>query len=158
MNKALTEHFRHQWRILESLVDEFDDEAWSRRGRGLTTPPLTAYHLFTSVLYYSGADIPFRKDDGSTMRGSRRDVEPASAPSRREIRANIAAFADAGEAWLSELDLDAANTDFEYAGPTMGDLALFVLRHSEYHLGEISALLNEEMEGESSDHFARTLT
>ena len=43
--------------------------------------------------------------------------------------------------WLSEMDFNAENRSFEWAGETKCGVVLFLLRHSLYHMGELSSCL-----------------
>lgn len=158
MKDALIQQFRHQWRMLASTANEFTDETWEKTGHGLTTPPLIAYHIISAVKFYIGSDLDFRRSDDLVLKGSRSKLDENSLPSRFDITANIPVFADALESWIENQDLEAVNEKFAYTGPTIGARLLFMLRHSEYHLGELGALLNEALEGKASDHFADTLT
>lgn len=58
------------------------------------------------------------------------------------------------EGLIGRLDLEAENPDFPWAGATKSGVALFLLRHGQYHLGELDALLNEQERGKARDHFA----
>ena len=55
------------------------------------------------------------------------------------------------------MDFGAQNTAFEWAGETRLGVALFLLRHSLYHIGELSGLLNESKDGDVEDHFVYSL-
>ncbi len=157
MNNAIIDQFHHQWRMLASTIKEFDTDSWNKSGHGLTTPPLTSFHILTSVRYYAESGTVFRRADGSILEGGRGDLDKSDILEKDEILANIPAFEEAVDSWLKNLELDESNTKHVYAGPSLGALALFVLRHSEYHLGEIGGVLNEYMKGTASDHFSGTL-
>lgn len=157
MKQTLIEQYRHQWRMLEATVQEFSDEAWLNTGYALTTPPLTAYHIFSAVRRYADAEMEFTRSDGSVLQERRGDLDKAVPLTRSEILANIPVFSTALESWLESINLDAPNTEHPWSGPTKGSFVLFLLRHSDYHLGELGALLNQALEGKASDHFANTV-
>jgi uncharacterized damage-inducible protein DinB len=51
----------------------------------------------------------------------------------------------------------ATNETFPWAGKTKTGLVLFLMRHSVYHLGELSSLLNESRMGNVEDNYVKTL-
>lgn len=55
------------------------------------------------------------------------------------------------------MDLAGENQDFPWAGSSRGGVALFSLRHMLYHLGELSALLNESKQGIVEDHYVKAI-
>jgi hypothetical protein len=61
------------------------------------------------------------------------------------------------EKWLSEMDFHAENRSFEWAGETKLGVVLFLLRHSVFHIGELSSLLNESKNGDAEDNYVKAL-
>jgi hypothetical protein len=55
------------------------------------------------------------------------------------------------------MDLHSENRAFEWAGETKLGVVLFLLRHSLYHIGELSSLLNESKNGDVEDHYVKAL-
>jgi hypothetical protein len=53
------------------------------------------------------------------------------------------------------MDYSAKNTAFPWAGETRLGVVIFLLRHSLYHLGELSSLLNESKHGDAEDHYVK---
>jgi hypothetical protein len=61
------------------------------------------------------------------------------------------------EKWLNEMDFEAANESFGWAGETRLGVALFLFSHTVYHIGELSALLNESSGGNVEDAYVKTV-
>ena len=40
------------WNILEGIVNDFDDNAWTNLGHGYIVPARLAYHILRSTQYY----------------------------------------------------------------------------------------------------------
>lgn len=59
------------------------------------------------------------------------------------------------EKWLTEVDYQAENKKFYWAGETQLGLVLFLLRHTLYHVGELSSLLNESKNGVADDNWVK---
>ena len=55
------------------------------------------------------------------------------------------------------MDYGAENKPFEWAGETKLGVVIFLLRHSLYHIGELSSLLNESKNGAVEDHYVNAL-
>jgi hypothetical protein len=61
------------------------------------------------------------------------------------------------EIWLTEVDFQAENKKFHWAGKTNVGPVLFLLRHTLYHIGELSSLLNESKNGVADDNWVKAL-
>jgi hypothetical protein len=81
----------------------------------------------------------------------------AELPSRDDILDGIQRFAELTEKWLSEMDYTAPNVAFPWAGKTQFGVALFLLKHTTFHLGELNALREESLVGPVEDHYVKAL-
>ena len=61
------------------------------------------------------------------------------------------------EQWLLDLEYGAENKAFPWAGETQLGVVIFLLRHSLFHIGELSSLLNESQAGVVDDHYVKAL-
>lgn len=157
MNAELISQYAHIWRVFERLVNDFDDDAWLHAGRKTGTPARLSFHILKATKYYLedtsivefASGKPFDVDCGT--------VAENALPSRSDVIACIREFAKKTECWLAETDLNCANTAFEWAGKTKLGVLIFLLKHSVYHLGELSSLLNESKNGEAEDNYVKAL-
>jgi hypothetical protein len=78
-------------------------------------------------------------------------------PSQDDILDCIQVLKARTEHWLSEMDFGAKNTAFVWAGESWLGVVIFLLRHTLFHLGELSALLNESKNGMVDDHYVKAL-
>jgi hypothetical protein len=154
MKAAFTWQYRHLWRTFDRIVRDFRDPAWTAGGFGLTTPARLAYHILESTRYYIADSEPLMFRNGKAMTARSKDIGESELPTREDILFLIGSMAAKTGRWIEGLDLDAKNPDYPWAGDTKGSVALFVIRHSQYHLGELDALLNEQEKGKARDHFA----
>jgi hypothetical protein len=76
---------------------------------------------------------------------------------RKVTDACIDEFRNKTELWLTEVDFQAENKKFHWAGKTNVGQVLFLLRHTLYHIGELSSLLNESKNGVAEDKWVKTL-
>jgi len=73
------------------------------------------------------------------------------------IFACIREMASQTEQWLSDLAYGAENKEFPWAGETQLGVVIFLLRHSQFHIGDLSSLLNESKAGAVEDHYVNAL-
>lgn len=150
-------HFEHIWRTFGEIVAAFDADAWTRSGYGLTTPAQTAFYIIRSTQYYIGDESGFVLASGTTLNIDRDKINDSDLPSQEDILSSIPAIRDKVTAWIRQIRFDDSNRRYPWTGESMLSIVLFLTRHSQFHLGEMSALLNNEMKGKAEDHFAATL-
>ena len=157
MQKEFVGQYLHTWRVFTRLVNGFDDYAWIHTGRNTTTPVRLSLHILQATKYYI--------EDHSTtnfISGKAFDMDSATAkeddlPSRNDILSSIDALSKKTGKWLTEIDYRSKNEAFPWAGKTNLGVVIFLLRHSLYHLGELSSLLNESKNGNVEDNYVKAL-
>jgi hypothetical protein len=85
-------------------------------------------------------------------------VKEEDLPSQEDVLACIDEMKGKTRQWLAEMDFDCENKEFVWAGKTKLGVVLFLLRHSLFHIGELSSLLNESRNGEVEDHYVKALS
>jgi hypothetical protein len=157
MKTELINQFEHTWRIFGRLVKDFDDDAWIHAGRGTSTPARTAFHILKGVKFYIEDSSTIIFDSGKSYEVNWETVSEEDLPSQNDISACIEGFKGKTVEWLNEMDLIAVNQSFKWAGKTKLGVVLFLLRHSLYHIGELSSLLNESRHGDAEDNWVKAL-
>jgi hypothetical protein len=157
MNAEVTKQFEHSWRIFADIVQSFAEDAWLHAGRGSGTPARLSLHILQGTKYYLQD-----RSSLSFASGKPFDISPETAdgdqlPSQEDVLEMIGEFDARLGQWLRDQDLMAANSQFPWAGQTQLGVALFLLRHITYHLGELSSLLNESCDGKTEDHWVGAL-
>ena len=157
MKTELIQQFGHTWRVFERLVNDFDAEAWLHTGRGAMTPARLSLHILQSGRYYMQESTPVRFASGKDFECQWAEVDEADLPSREDVLACTGELKAQTTRWLEEMDISGENQAFPWAGQTKGGAALFSLRHTLYHLGELSALLNESRNGVVEDNYVKAI-
>jgi hypothetical protein len=157
MNNELMKQYAHIWRVFERLVDDFDDDAWLHTGRKTMVPARLSFHILKSTKYYMEDSSTMVFASGKSFENNPGDTPDADIPSRADIVACIGEFKEKTDAWLSAMNLQAKNEPFPWAGESKFSVALFLLRHTLFHIGELSTLLNESQNGDVEDHFVKAL-
>lgn len=157
LNTELIGQYAHIWRVFERLVNDFDDISWIFTGRKTITPARLSFHILRATKYYLEDTTPVEFASGKLFDVDCATVDVEALPSRRDVILSIREFAQKTESWIDEMDLYSINQVFEWAGKTKLGLVIFLLKHTVYHLGELSSLLNESQNGETVDHYAKAL-
>jgi hypothetical protein len=55
------------------------------------------------------------------------------------------------------MEFSEKNELFPWTGPDRASVVLFVVRHSNFHLGELNCLHNESLQGNGDDFFAKNI-
>ena len=157
MKDEYTREFDHLWRAFAKVVSGFDEDAWCHTGHGVTVPARLACHILQSTRYYIQDTSTMTDGAGNTFDLVCGEASEESLPTQEDILFLTEAVKSRTAAWLHNLDLDAGNPDFPWTGTTAHSVVLFLLKHSIFHLGELNALLNEQLRGGAPDHFAHSL-
>jgi hypothetical protein len=153
MKDEFIQQYAHTWRVFARLVKDFDTDAWRHTGRDAMRPARLSHHILGSTKYYIEDTEDMHYQSGKPFELDWINCPDADLPSQADILDAIGTFTTKTEHWLSELDYEAPNETFPWAGKTRLSVAIFLLRHSLYHLGELSALLNESKNGDVPDHY-----
>jgi len=157
MKTEFIKQYQHTWRVFERIVKDFDPETWTHTGRGTIIPARIAFHILKAVKYYIEDSSSIVFASGKSFESSWETVNEEDLPSQDDIVICIYELKSKAEKWLSEMDFDSENKSFDWAGKTKLGVVLFLLRHSLYHLGELSSLLNESKNGNVEDHYVKAL-
>lgn len=157
MKTELIKQYEHSWGVLEGIVKDFDQAAWVHTGCGTTTPARTAFHILQGVKYYLQDSSTIIFASGKSFESNCGTVPDEELSSQNDILACIDELKAKTEAWLSKMDFHSENRSFTWAGKTQLGVAIFLLRHMLYHIGELSALLNESRQGVAEDNWVKAL-
>jgi hypothetical protein len=157
MKQAFAEQYGHLWRTFARIVRDFRDPFWIESGFCLTTPARLAYHIIESTRYYIADEDPILFLSGASLTARSMELSRDDLPTRDDILNLIDIMAVKTDRWIRSLVIDDKNDAYPWAGSTRGSVALFLIRHGQYHLGEMDALLNEQEKGAARDHFAESV-
>ena len=149
--------YSHTWRIFERMVKDFDAEAWLQMGRGVISPARLALHILLGTQYYLEDRTPFKFPSGKPFDPDWETIKTDDLPSQNDILSFSREMMEKTEKWLLDLAYDAENKTFPWAGETQLGVAIFLLRHSQFHIGELSSLLNGSKDGIVEDHYVKAL-
>jgi hypothetical protein len=157
MKTDFIKQYAHTWRVMAGVVKEFDPDAWLHAGRGVNTPARLSWHILQAAKNYMQDPSPLVFPSGRPSQGKPSEGMEEDLPTQADIAACIAALQESTVCWLSEIDYDCENSDFPWAGETKLGVVLFLLRHSLFHIGELSSILNESKNGDVEDIYVKVL-
>ena len=157
MREELVRQYNHAWKMFHKMVEDFDDDSWLTAGCGYIRPARIAYHIIGGVNYYIEEQSPVALVSGKRNDWNWELGRPEDLPTRDDIRDLIHVYKKKTDRWINSIDLEAPNTTFSWAGPSTLSVVLFLLRHMEYHIGELNLLLHLSNGGKANDNWVRAL-
>ena len=139
--QAIGEQYERAWQMATEIIPAFSAGQWKAGARPALVPARWAHHLVETVDFYrrpSPEGFPWGSRFGVDWEGP-----PESQPDQEQLLTYMADVRAALRDWLStatEADLAGPNA-FPWTGRTVADRLLYALRHTMYHLGELSMLL-----------------
>lgn len=141
---ALIEQFARSWRELRDAVAKFPADEWRQGPIDYLVPARLAYHIIaTADMYATSMGYEAYKPH----RAYKLDWEAAPVedlPAREAFLSLIDETEGTVKAWLLEMGdegLLQAQTDYAWTGEQVLGRALYTLRHSQWHIGELNAIL-----------------
>jgi hypothetical protein len=157
MKIEFIKQYAHTWRVFERIVQDFNNDAWFHTGRKTITPARLAFHILKAVKYYIEDATSILFASGKPFDNDWETAKEEDLPSQNDILVCINELEVKTQKWLSEMDYNSENKSFKWAGETKLGVVLFLLRHTLYHMGELSSLLNESKNGDVEDHYVKAL-
>ena len=138
-----TTQFEAVWGMLKQAIHSVPLEQWRTGDVEHLVPARIAYHVLETADYYMSPDLerfPWGGRFGVDWEKGARDALPGQADIRdyqNEVRARVAAWL----AGLGDAGLLLPDAVFRSEGMSHLDRALYVLRHTQHHTGELCAEL-----------------
>lgn len=157
MKNEWIQQYGHTWRLFKGLVNDFEKDAWLHTGRKNMKPVRLAHHILKATQYYLEDSSVIYFESGKAFNIDSATAKEEDLPSQEDIATCISVFQEKTEKWLSEMDFSSKNQAFPWASETKMGVVIFLLKHSIYHLGELSSLLNESKNGDAEDNYVKAL-
>lgn len=158
MKSELIRKFDHTWRLFHHTVSEFDETTWLQTGRGQITPAGFSLHILQSTKFYLEDKSSITFASGKAFEPKWNTVKKEDLPSQEDILSCAKDFQQKVTNWINEMDILSKNTSFDWTGEINLGTVLFMLHHMVFHVGELSALLNESKNGDAEDLYVATVS
>jgi hypothetical protein len=163
---AMAGQLERQWVMLREALTMLDDGQY-RGGEGYLAPARLLMHTIRTSHFYladgpdgfdwerpfvphsrgadvgdpASRDVQYERWSRALTAGDEADV--ADLPSREALLAYLEEVVAIGDAWLGEQDEAAwlGPTGFPWTGETRLAQMVYLLRHTQHHIGELNALL-----------------
>jgi uncharacterized damage-inducible protein DinB len=142
IGEVVARQYDRVWGTFRDAISKLSDPQWRTSECDWLAPIRLAYHLVETAEFYSlsspkdGAE-PLDWDSGATDQ----------LPSQAQLLAYIDRVQPMVREWLTTCSDEAflsSETEFDWTGGTRLDRAIYSLRHSQHHLGQINAELRRK--------------
>ena len=144
VDRILARQFDAAWDMLEQAIEHLSGRDWKSGVTSQAIPARLAYHIVETADFYTHPDL-----DAFVWAGrfgvDWETEDPDQLPDAEAIQSYLTDVRAKVSSWITNLGEDAlcAPDDvFFDEGMTHMDRALYVLRHTHQHLGELHALLH----------------
>lgn len=150
--EAVRDQFERGWAMVRKTIEATPERLWRDGGIAHVCPARLAYHIAATVDFYTDdrEEFPIAKRFGSNWD----KAEAEKLPDRDEALQYIQDCERRMDEWLSshsDESIADQNKSHPWCGKTEMDLALYVLRHTLHHHGEMNAII--VFNGDSSDNW-----
>jgi hypothetical protein len=135
LNEIIRRQFVRSWQVLTEAMAAFMPDEWTTGEIDYLTPARLAYHIVEAAEFYTrdtSYDFPWGHRFGCDWGGAKAE----ELPDRDAVAAYLAEVRDQVERFLSQ-NLLADDPDFPWCGGTRLDRALYLVRHTHHHVGEL---------------------
>jgi len=142
LDERIAFQFAEAWSMLRDVIASCDDEGWRAPTDGFRNIARLAYHVVETVDDYVHEDLdafPWAERFGVDWETD----NLAALPTPEEIDTYIAEVEAKAAAWIADLGQDGLlepDAVFHKEGMSHLDRALYVLRHTQHHIGEIASV------------------
>ncbi len=157
MRETLLSQYNHTWKMFYKMVKDFDKESWIKTGCSYIIPARIAYHIIGGVNYYIENEGKVNLLSGKENGWNWENAPVDDLPTQEDILELIHTYKSMTDTWVSNSDFERANKKFEWTGTNKLSVALFLLRHMEYHIGELNLLLHIGKNGDANDNWVKAL-
>ena len=155
MKEEMKNQFNHTWKMFYKMVNDFDDTSWVNTGCAYIIPARIAYHIIGGVNYYIENETNEKLLSGKDNDWNWEHATIQNLPTKEDILEFIHIYKIKTDNWISSIDVEAENTKFDWTGQKKISVIMFLLRHMEYHVGELNLLLHISRKGIANDNWIK---
>jgi hypothetical protein len=139
--EELNDQFRRAWDMIRDTISGFSESDWITAGVDYLVPARIAYHLIETVEYYIGDKTKNEFSWGSRFGGGWIDIEKDRLPKQEDMLVYLEEVEGKLADWIGRCEFADENKLFNRTGKTLLAHALYVLRHTLDHHGQLNSLL-----------------
>jgi len=157
MKKTLVQQYNHAWKMFYLMVNEFDTDSWLKTGCSYIIPARISYHIIGGVNYYIENESKISLISGKENNWNWEKAPIEDLPTKEDIIELIHVYKIKTENWIDNCNFEDENKKFGWTGTNQMSVAIFLLRHMEYHVGELNLLLHMTKDGRANDNWVKAL-
>ena len=139
------------------MVNDFDENSWLTTRCSYIVPARIAYHIIGGTAYYIENDTKIILLSGKANNWNWENAPTEDLPTKEDIIELIHVFKSKTDYWITNSNFEAENKKFGWTGTNQMSVVLFLLRHMEYHIGELNLLLHISKKGSANDNWVKAL-
>ncbi len=137
------------------IVNDFDNESWTSTGCNYIIPARISYHIIGGVNYYIENEENMKLKSGKQNDWNWENGKIENQPTKEDILDFIRKYKEKTDKWINDINLEENSSKFEWTGKNKLSVVLFLLRHMEYHIGELNLLLHISKNGDADDNWIK---
>lgn len=157
MKETILGQYNHAWKMFYLMVADFDKDSWTSTGCAYIIPARIAYHIIGGVNYYIENESTEHLPSGKKNDWNWENALVQDLPTQADIRELIHIYKSKTDTWIKNIDCEGYNAKFGWTGSDKLSVVLFLLRHMEYHIGELNLLLHISKGGVANDNWVKAL-
>jgi uncharacterized damage-inducible protein DinB len=142
--KAIEEQFRRAFGMWKEEIGNIPAKEWRRGEIDYLVPARHLCHLIVTADYYLGRKSPEEYDWNCYFGGDWEELKTSRLPRKSDALKKLSEFEEvmmSRFAALTDEDLWKKETQSPWTGKTLAGKLLYLLRHSQHHVGEMHAEL-----------------
>ncbi len=155
MRETLINQYNHTWKMFYKMVNDFDTVSWTDIGCSYITPARIAYHIIGGVDYYTENDNRVNLTSGKELNWKWDTASTNDLPTQTDINQLIHYYKGIADNWIRNCDFLSNNDKFTWTGSNNISIVYVLLRHMEYHIGELNLLLHISKSGNANDNWIK---
>jgi hypothetical protein len=138
LSSAVLDQFERVLTVFHEIVLAFDPWEWTVGDIDYVRPSGLAYHTLETIEFYVGSEPAERFKWGSRFGADWEGAASDDLPTQSEILEYLREARRLLQEWLEDEDLAADEELFPWTGAIHLGRALYLLRHTQHHIAELS--------------------
>ncbi len=138
ISSVVHDQCRRALTMFRSAVMVFPADEWKKGEINYLRPAGVAYHVVETLDFYFSDQPPDRFGWGSRFGVDWENKDSERLPEQGEIISYLDEMEDKFQQWLKKADLMAAETVYPWTGSLMLGRVVYVARHIQHHVSELS--------------------
>ena len=138
ITQAIADQFKRTLKMFRGAALAFPAEEWRKGDIDYFRPAGVAYHVCETIDFYTGDQPADQFPWGGRFGVGWEDSRSSRLPSQEQLLTYLDEMERKLEDWLQQTDLMSPEGAFPYTGAIILGRAMYVLRHTQHHMAQMS--------------------